>query len=396
MRVLHDWFGCMDVPRSFWKGMREAGVQVKAVNPPASGPPLGVIRRDHRKLVAIDGEYASTGGVCIADGWMVRSQETGLPYRDTAVSVRGPVVADINRAFTSLWSEMVGELPDEERPEPGDIQSAGEISARLVIQEPRRMRTLRMLELLTAGVQERLWVTDPYFLSMPILTQSLMATARDGVDVRVLNPATVDIAWIGRASRAGYRQFLEAGVRIFEYGGPMIHAKTLVADGWLSKVGSTNLNFSSLAANWEIDLVVEDDDFARQMEELFENDISKSREVRLESSGRGPKVRPDRPVDTSDSRARAGVVGSGTGSGATISRMVPTLVQKGTAPLQTHEHAMAAAASGALLGASLLGARFPRLIAWPLTAVGAFLGGLGVLRAIQSTLSGREQDSGAP
>jgi cardiolipin synthase A/B len=392
VRVLHDWFGCMNVPRSFWRGMREAGVEVKAVNPPASGPPLGVIRRDHRKLLAIDGEYASTGGVCIADGWMVRSPETGLPYRDTAVSVRGPVVADINRAFTSLWGELVEELPEEERPDPGDIEAAGDTSARLVVQEPKRMRTLRMLELLTAGVQERLWITDPYFLSLPILTQSLMATARDGVDVRVLNPATVDIAWIGRASRAGYKQFLEAGVRIFEYGGPMIHAKTLVADGWLSKVGSTNLNFSSLAANWEIDLVVEDTDFASQMEELFEDDVSKSREVRLESSGRGPKVRPDRPMDTSDSRARAGVVGSGTGSGAALSRVGTTVFQKGTAPLQTHEHVMAAAASGALLGVSLLGARFPRLIAWPLVAVGAFLGGLGVLRAIQSTLSNREKD----
>jgi len=392
VRVLHDWFGCMDVPRSFWNGMREAGVQIKAVNPPASGQPLGVIRRDHRKLLAIDGEYGSTGGVCIADGWMVRSPETGLPYRDTAVSVRGPVVADINRAFTSLWGELVEEPPEEERPEPGDIQAAGETSARLVIQEPRRMRTLRMLELLTAGVQERLWITDPYFLSLPILTQSLMATARDGVDVRVLTPATVDIAWIGRASRAGYRQFLEAGVRIFEYGGPMIHAKTLVADGWLSKVGSTNLNFSSLAANWEIDLVVEDDDFARQMEELFEDDISKSREVRLEGSGQRQRVRPDGRVDTTDSGARAGVVGSGTGSGAALSRVGTTLVQKGTAPLQTHEHAIAAAASGALLGASLLGARFPRLVAWPLVAVGAFLGGLGVLRAIQSTLSNREPD----
>jgi len=306
--------------------------------------------------------------------------------------VRGPIVADINRAFTSLWGELVGELPEEERPGPGGIQAAGERSARLVVQEPRRMRTLRMLELLTAGVQERLWITDPYFLSVPILTQSLMATARAGVDVRILTPATVDIAWIGRASRAGYRQFLEAGARIFEYGGPMIHAKTLVADGWFSKVGSTNLNFSSLAANWEIDLVVEDEDFARQMEELFENDISNSREVRLDSSGRGPRVRPDGPVDTRDSRARAGVVGSGTGSGATVSRVVPTLIQKGTAPLQTHEHAIAVAASGALLVASLLGARFPRLVAWPLTAVGAFLGGLGVLRAIKSTLSNREKD----
>ena len=254
------------------------------------------------------------------------------------------------------------------------------------------MRTLRMLEFLTAGVQERLWVTDPYFLSLPILTQSLMATARDGVDVRVLTPATVDIAWIGRASRAGYRQFLEAGVRIFEYGGPMIHAKTLVADGWLSKVGSTNLNFSSLVANWEIDLVVEDTDFAQRMERLFEDDISNSREVRLEGSGQRRRVRPDGRVDTSDSGARAGVVGSGTGSGATLSRVVPTVFQKGAAPLQTHEHAIAAAASGALLGASLLGARFPRLVAWPLVAVGAFLGGLGVLRAAQSTLSDREED----
>jgi cardiolipin synthase A/B len=392
VRVLHDWFGCMNIPRSFWRSMREAGVQIKAVNPPASGQPLGVIRRDHRKLLVVDGEYASTGGVCIADGWLVTSPETGLPYRDTAVSVGGPVVADINRAFTKLWGELVEELPDDERPDPKDIQAAGETSARLVVQEPRRMRTLRLLELLTAGVQERLWVTDPYFLSMPILTQSLMATARDGVDVRILTPATNDIAWIGRASRAGYRQYLEAGVRIFEYGGPMIHAKTLVADGWLSKVGSTNLNFSSLAANWEIDLVVEDTDFADQMEQLFEDDISNSREVRLEGSGNRQRVRPEGRVNKGDSGARAGVVGSGTGSGATIARVVPTLVQKGVAPMQTHEHAIAVAASGALLGASLLGARFPRLVAWPLTAVGALLGGLGLLRAIQSTLSDRRSE----
>ncbi|HWS79596.1 MAG TPA: phospholipase D-like domain-containing protein [Rubrobacter sp.] len=396
VRVLHDWFGCMDVPRSFWNGMRRSGVQVKAVNPPASGPPLGAIRRDHRKLIVVDGEYASTGGVCIADGWMVRSKETGLPYRDTAVSVGGPVVADVNRAFTKLWGELVEELPDDEHPDPEGIPAAGETPARLVVQEPRRMRTLRMLEFLTAGVQERLWVTDPYFLSLPILTQSLMATARDGVDVRVLTPATNDIAWIGRASRAGYRQFLEAGVRIFEYGGPMIHAKTIVADGWWSKVGSTNLNFSSLVANWEVDLVVEDTDFAKGMEQLFEDDVSNSREVRLEGSGQHRRVRPAGQVDTRDSGARAGVVGSGTGSGATISRVVPTVVQKGAAPLQTHEHAIAAAASGVLLGASLLGARFPRLVAWPLTAVGAFLGGLGVLRVVRSRLSDREPDrSGA-
>jgi cardiolipin synthase len=169
----------------------------------------------------------------------------------------------------------------------------------------------------------------------------------------------------------------------------MIHAKTIVADGWLSKVGSTNLNFSSLAANWEIDLVVEDADFAERMEQLFEDDVSNSREVRLEGSGQRSRVRPDRRVDNSDSGARSGIAGSGTGSGATLSRVGTTVLQKGAAPLQSHEHAIAAAASGALLGVSLLGARFPRLIAWPIVAMGAALGGLGLVRAARSALSDR-------
>ena len=388
VRVLHDWFGCMDVPRSFWEAMRQAGVEVRAVNPPTLGAPLGAIRRDHRKLLAVDGEYASTGGVCIGDGWLVVSPETGLPYRDTAVSVRGPAVADIDRAFAGVWAETGVPLPADERPHPERVPAAGGQKARVVIQEPRRMRTLRMLQLLTAGVERRLWITDAYFLSMPILTQALMATARDGVDVRVLVPATNNIRWIGAASRAGYRQFLEAGVRIFEYGGPMIHAKTLVADGWFSKVGSTNLNFASLASNWEIDLVAEDPAFAEQMEGLFEDDLSNAREIRLVRTGRGARAEPSRPIDTSNRGARRGVVGSGSGSAPTLARVGSVALQKSGAPLDAHEHALAAAASGALLGASLLGARYPRLVAWPLAAGGAILGGLGVLRAARSALSG--------
>jgi cardiolipin synthase len=369
--------------------MREAGVEVRAVNPPTLGGPLGAIRRDHRKLLAVDGEYASTGGVCISDGWLVTSPETVLPYRDTAVGVRGPAVAEVERAFAGLWSVAGGSLPQDELPDPGSIPQAGAEAARVVVQEPRRMRTLRMLQLLTAGVERRLWITDAYFLSMAILSQSLMSVARDGVDVRVLVPATNDLPWIGALSRTGYRQFLEAGVRIFEYGGPMIHAKTLVADGWWSKVGSTNLNVASLVANWEIDLVAEDIGFAVQMEELFEEDLSNAREVRLAGSAAHPRVRPERPIQSSDRDARRGVVGSGSGGSATILRVGSTALQKSGYPLETHEQALAAAASGALLGASLLSLRFPRFFAWPLAAVGALYGGLGVLRAARSTLSDR-------
>jgi len=388
VRVLYDWFGCLGVPRAFWRRLRSAGVEVHAANPPTLGAPLGVMRRDHRKLLAVDGTYASTGGVCISEGWLVTSPETGLPYRDTAVGVRGPAVADLERAFAGTWREVSQTLPDAERLRAEHISAAGDEAVRVIVQEPRRMRTLRMLQLLTAGVEQRLWITDAYFLSMPILTQSLMAAARDGVDVRVLVPATNDLALIGALSRTGYRQFLEAGIRIFEYGGPMIHAKTVVADGWWSKVGSTNLNLSSLFANWEIDLVAEDFGFASKMERLFEEDLAGSREVRLLGTGRDRKVQPERPIDTANRRARRGAVGSGSGSAATFTRVGSVALQKTGAPLRTNENALAAAVSGVLLGSSLLTARFPRLVAWPLAAVGGLLGGIGVLRAARSALSG--------
>src|SRR5215211_4067386 len=90
VRVLYDWLGSLMVPRSFWRELRRAGVDVRVVNPPALSSPLRVFERDHRKLLAVDGLYASTGGVSIADLWLKRSSETRLPYRDTSVGVRGP------------------------------------------------------------------------------------------------------------------------------------------------------------------------------------------------------------------------------------------------------------------------------------------------------------------
>jgi cardiolipin synthase len=179
----------------------------------------------------------------------------------------------------------------------------------------------------------------------------------------------------------------DGGVRIFEYGGPMLHAKTVVADGWWSKVGPTNLNFSSLAANWEVDLVAEDRRFGAMMEEMFEEDLDHAREVRLLGTGRYPRVRPERPIETADRRARRGVVGSGSGGTAVATRVGSVALQNSSAPINTYERALAAGASVTLLGTSLLAARFPRLVAWPLAATGGLLGGIGVLRTARSALS---------
>ena len=118
------------------------------------------------------------------------------------------------------------------------------------------------------------------------------------------------------------------------------------------------------------------------MENLFEEDLAAAREVRL--VGSHGEVRPDHRIDTTNRGARRGVVGSGSGSSATIARVGSAALQKSGAPLRTHEHALAAAVSGGLLGVSLLGLRFPRILAWPLALVGALFGGLGVVRAARS------------
>jgi cardiolipin synthase len=398
VRVLYDWFGCTDVWvwNSFWRKLRSAGVEVRVVNPPSLyRGAQRLLERDHRKLVGVDGLYASVGGICIADGWLERSSETGLIYRDTAANLRGPAVADVERAFAGTW-DLFGEepLPDEERPDVAGTEPVGEKATRVVIQEPGRARVLRTLEILLAAADRRMWIADAYFLSAPTLTQALMSAARDGVDVRILLPATNDVRWVAALSRAGYPPLLEAGVRIFEYGGPMMHAKTHVVDGRFSRVGSTNLNFSGLLANWEADLMVEDTSFGAQMDEMFEEDLENSREVRLGGTpgARRPRPTPERPIPAAERRdsrrARRGSLpvklrGSSGATPATVSRVGSQALRGATdgAYPGAQGRKLGAAVSAGVLGVSLLGLRRPRLVAWPLGVAGVLAGGLGLLSA---------------
>jgi len=108
------------------------------------------------------------------------------------------------------------------------------------------------------------------------------------VDVRLLVPGTSDLPLVRNLSRIGYRELLRSGVRIFEWDGPMLHAKTIVADGRWTRVGSSNLNPSSLVGNWELDVLIDDQELADAMERQFRLDIARSREV-TRRPARGPQ-----------------------------------------------------------------------------------------------------------
>jgi cardiolipin synthase len=158
------------------------------------------------------------------------------------------------------------------------------------------------------------------------------------VDVRLLLPRTSDAPMVRALSRVGYRTLLESGVRIFEWNGSMLHAKTAVADGRWSRVGSTNLNMASWMSNYELDVVVEDEVFAEAMREMYLDDLEHSTEIILNES---TKVRPRERRKREDlspgsargsaGRAATGVVAIGNTLGAAVT--TPRLLGPAEAPV---------------------------------------------------------------
>jgi cardiolipin synthase len=277
--VVVDWLGSLGQSnRAFWEPLRAAGGQVRVFNPPRLGEPFGWISRDHRKLLVVDGIYGSLSGVCISAKWLGRPARGIPPWRDTGVEIRGPAVAELEEAFVQSWNAAGPPLAAFS---PNSVRSAGSVALRVIATQPASGSVYRLDQLIAAMARRTLWLSDAYFVGVTPYVQALVAAARDGVDVRLLVPGSSDIPAVARMSRSGYRPLLEAGIRVFEWNGSMLHAKTAVADGQWARVGSSNLNISSWLGNFEIDIAVEDADFAGLLAAQYELDLQNATEIVL-------------------------------------------------------------------------------------------------------------------
>lgn len=283
VRVLYDWLGCFNTPGSFWKELRRAGCEVHAFGPPSARHPLRLLRRNHRKLLVTDGEAAVIGGLCIGDEWVGKGG--AAPWRDTAVELVGPIAYQLDRSFATMWHLAGGEvLP----PPPHPPAPAGSITARIIDGPPVHARAYRLYQFITALAERTLYVTGAYPLAPLPLRSALAAAARAGVDVRLLAPGRSDVPPLNHAARAHYAPLLRAGVRIYEWNGPMLHAKTVIADGTIALVGSSNLNPISLFGNYELDVEIEDAPLARTLEAQFLTDLAAAHEITLHDWSRRP------------------------------------------------------------------------------------------------------------
>jgi cardiolipin synthase len=282
VRLIRDWFGTRSgSSRGFWRKLEAAGVDVRCFNPLNVGSPFGWVTRDHRKMIAVDGRVAFVAGLCISQRWKGNPDKRVPPWRDTGLEIRGPAVADVEHTFAELWETMGEAIPEDELTHQVGLAHEGNVALRVVAGTPSTAGLFRMDQLVAAIARRSLWLTDAYFVGVTPYVQALRAAALDGVDVRLLVPNATDLPLVRSLSRAGYRALLDAGVRIFEWNGSMLHAKTAVVDGRWSRVGSSNLNLASFIGNYELDVAVEDPGFAREMEDIYLRDLGNSTEIRL-------------------------------------------------------------------------------------------------------------------
>lgn len=304
VNVMYDAVGTIGTPAAFYDRMRAAGIHMVAFNPVNPARAKGkweLNNRDHRKLMVVDGRVAFTGGINIsstyANSSLFRSRNKSelreeaakgdpkgekVGWRDTQIKIEGPAVAALQWSFVNGWVQQEGgELRQAEYfPK---LDPAGDKILRVLAAGPEAESDIYKSLLLAINESKKsVHLTAAYFVPDQQIVDALVAAAKRGVDVKLVLPGVSDHSLIRYAGQDFYDQLLAGGVRIFELQIAVLHAKTAVIDSAWSTIGSANIDRRSFLHNYELNVVVLDPGFGRDMESAFSEDLRDSKEVTLE------------------------------------------------------------------------------------------------------------------
>lgn len=296
VNVMYDSVGTIGTPQAFFDNMRAAGVNMLAFNPINPAKAKGnwsINNRDHRKILVVDGSVGFTGGINIsadyANSSLFRSgrksdkvDKDKVGWRDTHIRIDGPAVATLQYAFVNNWvRQEAGELlPADYFPR---LAPAGDKFLRVLATEPgSHSEIYKSLMVAINEAKKSVHVTSAYFVPDQQIVDALIAAAKRGVDVKLVLPGVSDHGLVMQAGRAFYEQLLAGGVKIYQLQVAVLHAKTVVVDGAWSTIGSANIDRRSFIHNYELNVVVIDPAFGRDMEAAFNEDLRSSKEITLE------------------------------------------------------------------------------------------------------------------
>ena len=293
VNVLLDAFGSLGIPSEYLELMRVSGCHVAWFRPLSQYIFRRYYKRNHRRILVVDGRIGYTGGAGVSRKWMGNGR-TEDHWRDTDVRMEGPVVEYLQAAFAENWLEATGMVLGGDAYFPRPIEPRGRVYAQVARSSPASGSTAMYTTFILAlsAARTSVLVTNPYFVLDDTMREAVLRTVGRGVRVAVLVPAVIDHNLVRQASRAQFGKLLRAGVEIYEYTPALLHAKTMVIDSVWATVGSTNLDNLSFAFNDELNLIIYDRAIAQQLERAFHQDVQASRRVTYEAwKRRGVKAK---------------------------------------------------------------------------------------------------------
>ncbi len=277
VRFLYDAVGSYTLFRPLLRELKEAGGKVAAFLPILN--PFYRMRinlRNHRKILVVDGRTAFTGGLNVGDEYLGRDPKFG-PWRDTHLRIDGPAAGSLQRVFLEDWDFAAEERLDQNRYLPA-VRPAGDALLQVVRSGPdHTYKSIR--ETYVAGIlraRKRVWIASPYFVPDPGLLDALVLAGRSGLDVRFLGLFRPD-KWLPfLAARYYWAELLEAGVKVYQYTGGMMHAKYVLVDGEWASVGTANFDNRSLYLNFEVNCLIYDAGAVAELEAQYGHDLALS------------------------------------------------------------------------------------------------------------------------
>jgi len=249
--------------------------------------------RNHRKIVVVDGKVGFTGGVNIGDEYTGRKRRVG-PWRDSHIQIRGPAVNHLQEVFAEDWFFATGEDLIDERWFP-EQEPLGDLMVQIIASGPDTdtQPLHRIFFTAITSAQSRVYLTTPYFVPDQAVLVALETASLRGVDVRLLLPHRSDMRLVLHAGRSYYQELTDSGVEVHEYLPGVLHAKTMVVDDRWATVGSANMDIRSFKLNFEVNAVIYGPEFAGQLAQQFEQDLTRSREITaemLQNKGLGSRM----------------------------------------------------------------------------------------------------------
>ena len=276
---LYDEVGSHDLPRAYKRELGRAGVEVSAFNTrKGPGNRFQINFRNHRKVVVVDGKVAWVGGHNVGDEYLGRDPKFGH-WRDTHVRIEGPAALGAQLSFAEDWYWATERRLDLDwTPVPAD-----EDDIRVLILPSGPADELETANLMfvhaISRAEERIWIASPYFVpDRPVITALQLAGLR-GLDVRILIPDEPDHLAVYLAAFSYLDESAATGVKFYRYQDGFLHQKVMLIDDSVATVGTANFDNRSFRLNFEITAVIVDDDFAAEVERMFEDDFARSRQM---------------------------------------------------------------------------------------------------------------------